>query len=200
MEIKIPTREEFRAVYQRDLLTAFPKEELKPLAAMELMWDRGVYRPWCMYEGREIVGCALVWEYEPGWVLFDYLCVAAPRRNSGIGSEIMTKLLEAERGNVLFGEAEIPAYAPDPEMARRRLGFYQRNGCRKADYDVTLFGVPFHTLYWTETPISEAELLRKHQSIYRERFGEEDYRWFFHIPWDEAMGLPEKIAWNEGTE
>ncbi|MBR7149786.1 MAG: GNAT family N-acetyltransferase [Oscillospiraceae bacterium] len=197
MEIKIPTREEFRLVYERDMKSAFPPDELKPLHAMESLWDEGVYRPWCMYEGEEIVGCACVWQYEPGWVLFEYLCVSAPRRNDGIGSAIIQKLHEAERGNVLFGESEIPEYAEDSSMAARRIAFYKRNGYRQAFYDNTLFGVPFHTLYWSEREIDEKVLLEKHQSIYRNRFGEEKYARLFNIPWDISMGMPERVLWEE---
>ena len=158
MELKIPTREEFRSFYQTDLTEAFPAEELKPLAAMEALWDAGRYRPWCCYEGGKIIGCALVWQYEPGWVLFDYLCVTAAARGGGLGSKLIAMLLEKERGSVVFGEAEIVRYAPDPDMARRRLNFYERNGARRAYYDTTLFGVPFHTLYWADGAVDEDKL------------------------------------------
>lgn len=197
MTIKIPTRQELRMVYERDLKTSFPAEELRPLYAMEELCDRGVYRPWCVYEDGEIIGCAFVWEYEPGWVLFDYLCVAAARRNDGIGSALIAKLVEAEKGNVLFGESEIPAYAPDAGMAQRRIGFYVRNGAKKAFYDTALFGVPYHTLYWSEQEIDENELLEKHQAIYRSRFPEPQYRKLFRIPWEISMGMPQAQPWEE---
>ncbi len=197
MELRIPERREFCDFYEHDLKEAFPAEELKPLHAMEQMWDEGVYRPWCLFNGDSIIGCALVWEYEPGWVLFDYLCVTAKQRSGGLGSKLIQMLLAAERGNVLFGEAEIAEFAPDPNMARRRLGFYARNGAKKAFYDVTLFGVPFHTLYWSDGEIDENELLAKHKAIYRNRFPNGRYEKFFNIPWDISMGVPELLPWEE---
>lgn len=196
MELKIPTREEFRAFYRRHLTEAFPEEELKPLSAMEMLWDKGVYRPWCLCEDGEIVGCALVWQGEPGWVLFDYLCIAASRRTGGLGSRLIAMVREKERGSVLFGEAEIVRFAPDAAMAQRRLGFYQRNGAKRAAYDTALFGVPFHTLYWADGAVDEAELLEKHQKIYRAYLSSERYRKFIVIPWDESMGVPE-LQWEE---
>ena len=40
--------------------------------------------------------------------------------NAGLdGSVILEKLREAERGNVIFGESEIPCYAPDPAKVTR---------------------------------------------------------------------------------
>lgn len=196
MELKIPTREDFRAFYNCVLTEAFPEEELKPLKAMEALWDMGRYRPWCMYEDGNIIGCALVWQEEAGWVLFDYLCVTAQRRGRGLGSQLIAAVREKERGSVLFGEAEVVRFAPDAAMAQRRLGFYERNGAKRAAYDTALFGVPFHTLYWADGTVNEAELLEKHQKIYRAYLSGERYRKFIVIPWDEAMGVPE-LQWEE---
>ena len=156
MELRIPTLEQLRTVYDRDLRTAFPAAELKPLKNMEEMWAEGRYRPWCLFDGDDIAGEAFLWLGHPGWALLDYLCVAADRRNGGLGSVILEKLREAERGNVIFGESEIPCYAPDPAMAERRLGFYARNGARTAGYDTEMFGVPYKTLYWAEGKVDES--------------------------------------------
>ena len=41
MELRIPTPEQLRTVYDRDLRTAFPAAELKPLKNMEEMWAEG---------------------------------------------------------------------------------------------------------------------------------------------------------------
>ena len=57
-------------------------------------------------------------------------------------------MLEKEAGTVIFGESEVPELAPDPAMAKRRLGFYARNGARTAGYDTEAFGVAYKTLYW----------------------------------------------------
>ena len=197
MELKIPTREDFRAFYNCVLTEAFPEEELKPLKAMEALWDMGRYRPWCMYEDGNIIGCALVWQREPGWVLFDYLCVTRERRGGGLGAALISEMLQKERGNVLFGEAEIVKFAPDGAMASRRMAFYERNGARRAKYDTLLFGVPYHTLYWAEGAVDEAELLQKHRELYREHFTNGRYEKYISIPWDESMGIPKLLPWEE---
>ena len=77
MELRIPTLEQLRTVYDRDLRTAFPAAELKPLKNMEEMWAEGRYRPWCLFDGDDIAGEAFLWLGHPGWALLDYLCVAA---------------------------------------------------------------------------------------------------------------------------
>jgi len=119
MELRIPTLEQLRTVYDRDLRTAFPAAELKPLKNMEEMWAEGRYRPWCLFDGDDIAGEAFLWLGHPGWALLDYLCVAADRRNGGLGSVILEKLREAERGNVIFGD---PLLRPGPGHGRAAAG------------------------------------------------------------------------------
>ena len=195
MEMRLPTEEQLRLIYKRDLEPAFPAAELKPLPRMLLELRSGEYRPWCLFDGDELVGGAFVWEHVPGFSLFDYLCVTESRRNDGLGSLLIQKLTEAERGKVLFGESEIPAYAPDPALAERRLGFYRRNGARQAGYDSCVFGVPYRTLYWSERPVTDEEMSAAHAATYRSSLPREVCDKYVTIPWEPSMGAPEKIPW-----
>ena len=195
LEMKLPTEAQLSEVYQRDLKPSFPAAELKPLREMKAEMKRGEYRPWCLYDGGEIVGEAFVWTHVPGFALFDYLCVAEARRNGGLGSTLIQKLVESERGNVVFGESEIPDYAPDPAMAERRLDFYRRNGARQAGYDTCVFGVPYRTLYWAERAVSDEEISAAHAACYRSSIPKLIYRKYIQIPWEPSMGVPKKIPW-----
>ena len=195
MELKLPTEQQLRTVYERDLKRAFPLAELKPLREMLAEVARGEYRPWCLFDGDEIVGEAFVWTHVPGFALFDYLCVTEARRNDGLGSTLIQKLVEAERGNVLFGESEIPDFAPDPAMAERRLAFYRRNGAKTAGYDTCEFGVPYHTLYWAERTVDDAELSAAHAACYRSSLPKAIFERCITIPWDPSMGVPKLISW-----
>ena len=197
MELRLPTEQQLKEVYQRDMKPSFPASELRPLPVICRLMRKGIYRPWCLFDRENIVGEAFVLGFAPGWALFDYLCVDASRRNDGLGSKMIAMLMEAERGNVVFGEAEIPRYAPDPDMARRRVQFYLRNGARQASYDTAIFGVPYHTLYWSERAVSDADIMAAHQKAYRDRFPPFAYRKFIQIPWDSSMGVPKKIPWEE---
>ena len=197
MELRIPTLEQLRTVYDRDLRTAFPAAELKPLKNMEEMWAEGRYRPWCLFDGDEIVGECFLWLGHPGWALLDYLCVSPRRRNGGLGSVILEKLREAERGNVIFGESEIPCYAPDPAMAERRLGFYARNGARTAGYDTEMFGVPYKTLYWAEGKVDESALMEEHRFVYASTFAPDKFRRYVRIPFDPNGTPGERVSWQQ---
>ena len=195
MEMKLPTEAQLTKIYQHDLKPSFPAAELKPLREMKHEMARGEYRPWCLFDGGEIVGEAFVWTHVQGFALFDYLCVTPSRRNDGLGSLLIQKLVEAERGNVLFGESEIPDYAPDPAMAERRLAFYKRNGAQQAGYNSCVFGVPYCTLYWPEREVGDDEMAAAHAACYRSSMPKLIYKKYIQIPWDPSMGVPKKIPW-----
>ena len=161
------------------------------------MWAEGRYRPWCLFDGDDIAGEAFLWLGHPGWALLDYLCVAADRRNGGLGSVILEKLREAERGNVIFGESEIPCYAPAPAMAERRLGFYARNGARIAGYDTEMFGVPYKTLYWAEGKVDESALMEEHRFVYASTFAPDKFRRYVRIPFDPNGTPGERVSWQQ---
>ena len=197
MELRLPTGEELKLAYRRDMTPAFPRMERRPLRVIKQLCDAGLYRPWCLFDGRELTGEAFIWAFEEGYALLDYLCITESLRNAGLGSMLIGQLLKAERSNIVFGEVEIPAYAPDPDKAERRLGFYRRNGFTKAFYDINLFGVPYHTLYRAGAEVDERALLSAHQRCYRQKMGKLIFETCIRIPWNEGMGQMKKTDWKE---
>ena len=197
MELRIPSPEQLRTVYDRDLKEAFPPEELKALRSIEQIWAEGWYRPWCLFDGDSIVGEAFLWLGHPGWALLDYLCVSAGSRNSGLGYVLLQKLREAEADTVIFGESEAPEGAPDPELAERRLGFYARNGLRTAGYDTEMFGVHYKTLYLAAGEVNEAELMREHRFVYENTFAADKFHKYVRIPYDPNTKPGEKVPWQQ---
>ena len=197
MELRMPVPEQLRTVYGTDLKQSFPPAELKPLRAIEEMWREGWYRPWCLFDGDEIVGACFLWLGRPGWALLDYLCVSPRRRNSGAGALLLSKMREKERGNIILGESEAPIHAPDPAMAERRLGFYARNDARTAGYDTEMFGVHYKTLYWADAPVDDQELMEQHRFIYQNRFSPDKFARYVQIPRDPHAAPASLVPWNE---
>ena len=198
MTLRDLTLQELHHLHRHELREAFPPEELKPFAAMKKLYRAGVYHPVGAWEGETLVGYALLWEApQRKYVLIDYLGVTAARRNGGLGSVILEKLREAERGNVIFGESEIPCYAPDPAMAERRLGFYARNGARTAGYDTEMFGVPYKTLYWADGKVDESALMEEHRFVYASTFAPDKFRRYVRIPFDPNGTPGERVSWQQ---
>ena len=98
---------------------------------------------------------------------------------------------------MIFGESEIPCYAPDPAMAERRLGFYARSGARTAGYDTEMFGVPYKTLYWAEGDVDEAALMAEHRFVYANTFAPDKFARYVRIPFDPQAGPGEKVEWQQ---
>ncbi|MGM9614346.1 MAG: GNAT family N-acetyltransferase [Oscillospiraceae bacterium] len=197
MDIKPASPQQMAWAYENHMKPSFPAAELAPLQALQKLYDEGRYRPWCLFDGETIVGEAFVYACEPGFGLLEYLCVAPEARCGGLGSKLLAAVCEAEEGSILFGEAEIPAYAEDEVVAKRRIGFYLRSGAQIADYDTCLFGVPYHTLYWAKNPPETAALCAAHERAYRRRFSAQAFQKFVRIPWDASMGRMEQVTWNE---
>lgn len=197
MELRAPTQEQLRTVYDVDLRASFPEAELKPLKNIEQMWRDGWYRPYCLFDGDDVVGECFLWLGHPGWGLLDYLCVSPRCRNAGLGAAMLQKLREAEPDSVIFGESEAPIHAPDPVLAERRLGFYARNGLRTAGYDTEMFGVHYKTLYLAPGVVDDDVLMREHQFIYRNSFAAEKYEKFVRIPYDPSAEPGPKVPWEQ---
>ena len=196
-ELRLATPEQVALVYERDMRPAFPPAELKPLANIQSMCRDGCYRPWCLFDGEEIIGECFLWLGHPGWALLDYLCVAADHRNAGAGAAMLAELRRVEPDTVILGESEAPEHAPDPAMAARRLGFYARNGLRTAGYNTDVFGVHYKTLYLAAGPVSDEALIRENRFIYQNRFPKEKYDRYVRIPRDPSAAPSAQTPWNE---
>lgn len=93
---------------------AFPASELKPLQSIEELWRDGLYRPWCLFDGDEIVGACFLWLGRPAGPC--WITCASPRiiETGGSGALLLSMLLEQEPDLTIFGESELPSHAPDP--------------------------------------------------------------------------------------
>ena len=127
MHLNTMTREEMKRAYEIDLKEAFPPAELKPLWAIEALREKGIYDPLRLAdEAGETLGYILLWKHEDGrYILIDYLCVPAGRRNGGIGGKLLQAAIDYyPKDTVFIGESEAPTGDPAAdELILRRLGF-----------------------------------------------------------------------------
>ena len=200
MELRSLTKEELTALYNGELVVDFPKSELKHLRAMLSLMDMGRYDPLLVTEGEENLGYAMVWlPTDRKGALLEYFGVFRGKRNSGLGSQILTLL--AERYGQLFGEAEAPT-SNDPvenDLRRRRIGFYERNGFRVLDYECALFGVHFNCLY--RGPESDDRVVEQmHRGVYADYFSPEHMERFVQLPLKPNESILPAPEWMEEDE
>ena len=129
----------------------------------------------------------------PGWVLLDYLCVVASRRNAGLGSQLIKEMLAHYRNNVIITEVEAPEYALDPPLAARRLEFYRRNGAFLAGFESELFGVRYNIIYWADAPRPDAEIQREYDNVCRDVFTSDECERYVRIPYRDSESAPTPI-------
>ena len=144
IELRKMDKKEITNIYEFRMRHDFPVTELKPLENMIDMMERGVYECLLASENGEPVGYALVLILEDfPYGLLDYLGVFAEKRNQGYGSRILSALAEYYKNRNLIIESEYPKDAPDEQMAKRRIGFYQRNGAVNTGVESRIYGVHF---------------------------------------------------------
>ena len=115
---------EFDAVYAI-MEQSFPLEEYRSYEGQKKLLDDPAYSIYGIKEEGNILGFAAVWQLE-NWLFLEHLAVDPQRRNRGIGAELLGFLTEKR----CCLEVELP----ETELARRRIGFYQRNGFFLNDY------------------------------------------------------------------
>lgn len=200
MELKLLNKEELTRLYSGEMTFDFPKSELKPLRAMLLLMDRGLYEPLLVLRDGETVGYAMVWlPRERRGGLLEYFGVLRGKRGGGIGSQILTLL--AERYGQLFGEAEAPD-SDDPavnDLRRRRIAFYQRNGFRVLDYECALFGVHFNCLYLGPEG-DDRKIEKLHRGVYADYFSPEHMARYVQLPLRPGEKINPAPAWMEEDE
>lgn len=142
--LKKMNEKELSELYRRRMTADFPEAELKPLALLLSLMERDVYEClWICLDG-EPAGYALVLRTkEIRYALLDYLAIFSEKRNLGIGGEALAALREFYPEHVVLLESEFPADAPEPELAGRRLRFYERNGAVNTGVESWVFGVHF---------------------------------------------------------
>jgi GNAT superfamily N-acetyltransferase len=155
MDMKMLTRDQYRAIFYEHMQEDFAQDELKPLAMMYEMADRGIYTGYGLFEENRLVGYVFLVLGKMNCGLIDYLAVCPEYRNGGYGSEFLTRLGQklkedgkAEGGLIL--ESEKPSAAAseeDRKLRSRRIGFYERNGFRRTGLLCELFGVAYTIMY-----------------------------------------------------
>ena len=171
IQLKLQTPEEGKLFFQRDMQRDFPEDEIKPWFVIEELLRQGVYEllgAWC-----DDVQVGYAWMFVPAGesILVDYLAVLPEYRGTGVGTAVLQALRQRYNDKLIILESEFPDEAPEPDVARRRLGFYHRAGFVNTGVEVILFGVHFCILSYGEDPHAREHM----ESLYRAMFPDQQY-------------------------
>lgn len=181
MTWRLLTLEEQARLYEEEMRRDFPKAELKDLQTILDTSAHGDGHAWGVFEGGSLAayllmvrpaGCAIS--------QLDYFAVLPAWRAAGLGTKLLAALPGCEGdAQAIVIEAECPEHAPDPAMAKRRLGFYARCGAQDTGWIEHLFGVWFRVLALPcpgSAPLAAGEAVRQLAQCYRRSLSEEKWQ------------------------
>ena len=171
MELKILSNELLLLWYEKFLKEDFVSDEIKPIKNILMLIKNDRYEVYGVFQDNEMIAYASFWKKENiNLVLLDYLGVLKKYRNQGIGSKILT-LIKEMLGNMPYVvEAEIPTGSSleEDKIRKRRIQFYERNGCKKV-YLMATCGMKWQTLVNSKNEIDQKELAKLHKELYEEK-------------------------------
>ena len=181
MKLRLLSLQQTRQVYDRYMVHDFPDAERKPFAAIRELMQAGLYEP---LAAEDEAGHMLAYAWQTvvpgcGSALLDYFAVLPGGRGKGTGTAVLRALAAyyAPRISSLLIECEHPAEAPDPAVARRRIGFYLRAGAHPTAMESRLFGVRYLICVLPcGAEVPNAQVNADLQAIYRATVPEPYYR------------------------
>ena len=139
---------EIREIYYSHMQEAFPQSELRPYANIEMLTLKGNYICYGLYEEDKLLAYAYFSRTADGkYSLLDYYAVLKELRGTGIGSRFFPLLSEKmhDMDGVLIEVESVESTDKEDEKAlrRRRIAFYEKNGCVMTRAKCLLYGVDF---------------------------------------------------------
>lgn len=120
-------RRDFESVYAI-LEASFPEDERREYDGQRALLDNRDYAIYAVKDDEVVKAFITVYEFED-FTFAEHFAVAPEYRNCGLGSAVL-ELLKGEVKSPICLEVELP----ETEMAKRRIGFYKRNGFFYNDY------------------------------------------------------------------
>lgn len=171
MELKILNDELLLLWYEKFLKEDFVSDKIKPIENILTLIKNNRYEVYGVFQDNEMIGYASFWKKKNiNLVLLDYLGVSEKYRNHGFGTKILI-LIRKILGKVPYVvEAEIPTgiSLEEDKIRRRRIEFYEQNGCKKV-YLMATCGMKWQTLVNSKNEIDPKELAKLHKELYEEK-------------------------------
>ena len=123
-------RAEFDAIFSI-MEQSFPLDEYRAYEEQKALFVNPEYEIYTWHEKEEepIAAFAAVWEFD-NMVFLEHLAVDLEYRNGGIGAKVLQALKQIFDKKICL-EVELP----ETDLAKRRIGFYERNGFFLNSYD-----------------------------------------------------------------
>lgn len=159
---------------------SFPEDERRDYEGQRELFAEPAYHIYAKKapEDAGVQAFLALWELED--ILFvEHFAVDPQCRNGGLGSRVLQELIEHFKKRIVL-EVELP----ETELAKRRIGFYERNGFTYNDHFYMQppiaegrNAIPLR-LMTTGGPLDEAEFSTVRDMLYEKVYGvSEDWNW-----------------------
>lgn len=162
------------AFMEKLLQTSFPAEEYRDLQALRNYTDNNpLFSNHVIWDDETMIGLITWWDFDT-FCYAEHLAIDPSLRNGGYGSRTIRLLTETVKKPLIL-EVEMP----DTDEARRRIGFYQRQGFRLWDevsylqppYRPGDSFLPMYLMGYGEIGPKDADRVK--DRIYREVYGQQ---------------------------
>ena len=179
--------EQIKAIYHTHMQEAFPQSELRPYRNIETLYQNGFYVCYGLYEEEKLLAYAYFSRTSNGrYTLLDYYAVLKELRGTGIGSRFFPLLREKmqDMDGILIEVESVESTDDEEEkhLRRRRIAFYEKNGCVMTKVKCLLYGVDFciMALPVAQNVPDNREVLVQLERIYHTMFDDDLYRRVCH--------------------
>ncbi|MDE5636736.1 MAG: GNAT family N-acetyltransferase [Alistipes sp.] len=161
------------AFVERLMEVAFPAEERRERAAQRLLTDsERRFSCHVVCDGGEPVGFVTWWNFDD-FRYVEHFAMSPGVRNRGYGARVMERILDMRPAKPTVLEVELP----ENDMARRRVGFYERQGFElwpdeysQPPYSAAGCWVPMRMMAYGNLT-RERDFARVRDSLYRTVYG-----------------------------
>ena len=110
---------------------SFPIDERRTYEEQKELLDNELYNIYVLYDSKndDIKAFIAIWQFDD-FAFVEHFAVSSLYRNCGIGAFILQEVKKLLSSMICL-EVELP----EEEMAKRRIGFYERNGFYYNDYE-----------------------------------------------------------------
>ena len=188
MKLKQLIKEEVKNIYNDHMVKDFPKEELKPIDAIERLISRKIYKCYGLYDNEELLAYAF-FNTSKSYLLLDYYSVCGKYRSNGIGSKFFSILKEeCKNYNGIIVEVEdIESADTEAEkiIRQRRIDFYIKNGMKMTNVLCELFNVNYSIMCISKVEFDDSIIADEIKNIYKEMVPDKFYSKYVNVGYRE---------------
>lgn len=184
MELKQLTKKEVKKTYSEHMVMDFPKEELKPIDAIERLIERKIYKCYGLYDNGELLAYAF-FNTSKSYLLLDYYSVCEKHRSNGIGSKFFSILKEEckSHNGIIVEVEDIESADTKAEkiIRQRRIDFYKKNGMKMTNVLCELFNVYYSIMCISNVEFNDSIICDEMKNIYKEMVPDKFYSKYVKI-------------------